>query len=248
MRSALAALAMVVGVSGTAALMSTTLKPEKVLASYVTSFTGRMKDQTHNAVLAAKRLDGMIVEPGQVLSFNASVGTWSRDQGYRKAPVSFSGTLVDTWGGGVCQTSTTLYNACLLAGMEVVERHHHQFAANYVPPGRDAAVAFPNIDLKMRNNFAFRLRVKARVSADRLVVEILGSGDVPNVSVSQNILQTKPVGKFFLGKGPVARVRNPGKAGYQVEVFRTVGNQRELVSSDSYPAMSRVVEYRPRGQ
>ena len=131
---------MVLTVGGTAALIANYSKPEKTLSSYVTTFAGRLTDQSHNAALAARKLDGVIVLPGEVLSFNESVGTWSRDQGYRKAPVSFSGTLVNTWGGGVCQTSTTLYNACLLVGMEVVERHHHQFAANYVPPGRDASV------------------------------------------------------------------------------------------------------------
>jgi len=231
-------------VSTATALLARASSPERVIGSFTTSFAGRLKDQVHNAALAAKKLDGTIVAPGGVLSFNEQVGTWSRDRGYRKAPVSFSGTLVDSWGGGVCQTSTTLYNAGLLAGLEVVERHHHQFAANYVPPGRDAAVAYPNIDVKLRNPYSFPIRVKARTASGLLTVQVLGTGTSPSVTVSQTVNQVKDPGRFVLGSGPIGRVRNPGKPGYQVEVYRIMGDRRELLSSDSYPAMSRVVEFR----
>ena len=217
---------------------------EHVIGSFTTSFSGRLKDQVHNAALAAKKLDGTVVAPGAVLSFNGQVGTWSRDQGYRKAPVSFSGTLVDSWGGGVCQTSTTLYNAGLFAGLEVIERHHHEFAASYVPPGRDAAVAYPSIDVKLRNPYAFPIRLRARVNARQLTIQVFGTGEVPPVTVSQQVSQVRDPGRFVLGSGPIGRVRNPGKPGYQVVVYRSVGARRELLSSDSYPAMSRVVEFR----
>lgn len=246
MNSVAAVAAVVAVVACSAGLIATESKPERQLAVYITSFDGRMTDQTHNAVLAAKRLNGLTIPPGGTLSFNDRVGTWSRDQGYRKAPVSFSGTLVSTWGGGVCQTSTTLYNACLLAGMEVIERHHHQFAANYVPPGRDAAVAFPNIDLKMRNNFDFPVRIKTATSGNKLIVQVMGTGTGPAVTVEERVVQTKPAGRFRLGSGAIGRLRNPGKDGYQVNVFRTIGNRRQLVNSDTYPAMSQVVEFRPR--
>ena len=238
----------VLGVSATTAWLARASTPERVIGSFTTSFAGRLKDQVHNAALAAKKLDGSVVAPGGVLSFNERVGTWSRDQGYRKAPVSFSGTLVDSWGGGVCQTSTTLYNAGLLAGLEVIERHHHQFAANYVPPGRDAAVAYPSIDVKLRNPYSFPLRIRARAESGLLTVQVLGSGAVRSVTIGQKVNQVKDPGRFVLGSGPIGRVRNPGKPGYQVEVYRTIGDRRELISSDSYPAMSRVVEFRRRVQ
>src|SRR5207302_1442552 len=81
----------------------------------------RTKAQKRNAILALKKLDGAVIAPGETFSFNTRVGTWSRDQGYRRAPVSYNGTLIASWGGGVCQTSTTLYNAALLAGMKIID-------------------------------------------------------------------------------------------------------------------------------
>lgn len=219
-------------------------RAERTVAKYSTNFEDRLSGQVHNARLAARKLNGALVPPGGELSFNKLVGSWSRDQGYKKAPVSFSGTLVDTWGGGVCQTSTTLYNAGLLAGMEVVERHHHQFAANYVPPGRDAAVAFPNLDLRLRNPYQFPLRVFAKGDQKRLVVEIRCQSSVPVSRVYERVTQLRSASKFELGHGSIGRVRNPGKNGYQVQVYRVTGGRTEWLSSDSYPAMSRVVEYR----
>lgn len=224
--------------------VATASRVERTVARYSTTFEDRRSDQVHNARLAAKKLNGILVPAGGELSFNRAVGSWSRDQGYRKAPVSFSGTLVDTWGGGVCQTSTTLYNACLLAGMTVVERHHHQFAANYVPPGRDAAVAFPNLDLKMRNPYRFPLRIFASADDRRLTLEVRSQTTVPVARIYERVTQLRTAGRYELGKGSVGRVRNPGKAGYQVQVYRVVNGETEWLSADSYPAMSRVVEYR----
>lgn len=216
--------------------------PERTLGVFRTTFDGRLSDQRHNACLAAQKLDGLVVGPGQILSFNDRVGSWSRDQGYRKAPVSFSGTLINSWGGGVCQTSTTLYNAGLLAGLELVERHSHQFAANYVPPGRDAAVAFSNIDLKFRNPYSYPVKVLTYTDNGVLEVKIVGRGETPHVTIQQKLLDSREPSLVRLGRGSQIRVRNPGKAGYEVQTFRTVGSVRELLSQDSYPAMNRVVQ------
>ena len=105
-------------------------------------------------------------------------------------------------------------------------------------------MAYPSIDVKLRNPYSFPIRIKARTIAGQLSVQILGQGPVPAVTVSQRVSQVKEPGRFVLGSGPIGRVRNPGKPGYQVDVYRSVGGQRELLSSDSYPAMSRVVEFR----
>ncbi len=235
-------------VSAALGLLYGSSNPTATLGSFSTSFDGRLLDQTHNAVLAAMKLDGAVIEPGAVLSFNDRVGSWSRDQGYRRAPVSFSGTLINEWGGGVCQTSTTLYNAGLLAGLEPVERHHHQFAANYVPPGRDAAVAYPNIDLRLKNPYPFPIRVKVRANNARMEIRFVGPGSPPSVQIQSNVIQVRQPGRLQLGHGPLARVRNPGKAGYQVQVTRLINGKTEWISQDSYPSMTRVVERLPASQ
>ncbi|MCX7967413.1 MAG: VanW family protein, partial [Armatimonadetes bacterium] len=89
-------------------------------------------------------------------------------------PVSLGGVLVPSWGGGVCQVSTTLYVAALLAGMEILERHNHAIAPSYVSTGMDAAVAYGVADLKFRNPFNFPVRVKCEVKASQIVCQIVG--------------------------------------------------------------------------
>jgi vancomycin resistance protein YoaR len=126
------------------------------LVEFATSLEGRTPGQRHNATLAAKRIHGATLAPDTEWSFNQTIGQWVRSEGYVRAPVSYGGVLVPAWGGGVCQTSTTLYNAALLAGLEVLERHPHTIAPSYIAPGRDAAVAQGIADLKLRNPYRSR--------------------------------------------------------------------------------------------
>src|SRR2546423_11256825 len=110
LRAASGALGAVIAVGAVGALVFLIGKPEEVVISrYATSLDGRTRSQRHNADLALSRLNGVVIQPGQIFSFNSVVGTFSRDQGYRKAPVSYNGQLVSSWGGGVCHTSQTVY-------------------------------------------------------------------------------------------------------------------------------------------
>ncbi|MCU0316450.1 MAG: VanW family protein [Fimbriimonadaceae bacterium] len=227
--------------AGVAAVVSTGVNPpQNTLASYHTTLVGRDGNQRHNALLAAKHFDGVVILPGRVLSFNETAGSWSRDKGYRRAPVSYDGRLIDAWGGGVCQTSTTLYNAALVAGLEIVERHAHHYAPTYIAPGRDSAVAFPNIDLKLRNPYPFPVTVRTSVT-DTITVKIVGRGPIPEVIVEDRIEQTTKPKEFVFGSGSNPRLVNPGKSGFRVSVFRRIGDVKELVSEDTYPVMHRVV-------
>jgi vancomycin resistance protein YoaR len=191
-------------------------------------------------------LNGAIIRPGEIFSFNKKVGSWSRDVGYRKAPVSYNGQLIPSWGGGVCQTSTTLYNAALMAGLDVVERHPHRFATGYCPPGRDAAVAFSGIDLRLRNPYSFSVKIEAVVKHDALQVSLFGSRDLdtrPRI-LTEIRDETHPVtfaANYGLANG---HVRNTGKTGYEVATYRLMGDRKELISVDDYPVVHRIVEYR----
>ncbi len=215
----------------------------RALGQAETALEARSPNQKHNARLACKAIDGQVVAPGEVLSFNKAVGSWSRDKGYRRAPVSFNGTLIDAWGGGVCQTSTTLYSAALFAGMEVVERHSHHFCPTYSSPGRDAAVAYPNIDLRMRNPYDFPLMVKAKVEGSRLKVSVIGSGRGDKVSIITKIIDHQSPQIFNHGSGDSPWVRAPGKPGFEVETYRVTSEGRSRISRDIYPVMHRVVQW-----
>lgn len=231
---------------GAVATVAALAPGENELSCYSTPLIGRTASQRHNAALAVRRLSGTMLAPGEVFSFNKTVGTCSRDQGYRRAPVSYNGQLIDSWGGGVCQVSTTLYNAALLAGLEIVERNRHRFAPGYVPPGRDAAVAFDTIDLRLRNPYKVPLRIEGRMQGDRLTVSVLGEmrlGERPQIR--QEVQQVREPQQFDLyGRGRSGRVRNTGKFGCTVATYRITGRRKELLSIDDYPAMNRIVEHR----
>ncbi|AIE84481.1 VanW family protein [Fimbriimonas ginsengisoli] len=219
---------------------------EATLGAYSTSLAERSTSQRHNAQLSLSRLVGAEIPTGATFSFNQRVGTFSRDQGYRKAPVSYNGQLIDDWGGGVCQTSTTLYNAALLAGMRIVERNRHRFQPSYVPPGRDAAVAFSNIDLRFTNPYSYPVRIEGTIAGSRLEIRFVAPqapairpevvSDVHDVQSPETFVLGAPSGR--------RRVRNTGKSGFEVSVYRITGPRRELISHDNYPAMNRVVEVR----
>lgn len=226
------------------------LPQETCIGGFATSLGGRSRGQIHNAELASEKLDGAVIGAHDTFSFNARVGSFSRDQGYRKAPVSYNGQLITDWGGGVCQVSTTLYNAALLSGMTIIERNRHRFCPSYVAPGRDAAVAFSNIDLRFANPHPFPVRILARVVDGLVRVEIVGAHALPNPPrIVSELQRVEAPLTFRLGTVSAgARVRNSGKPGYEVAIYRLAGSHHELISQETYPAMNRVVQYGDGGQ
>ncbi|HEU4753601.1 MAG TPA: VanW family protein [Armatimonadota bacterium] len=240
------ALAVALGLMGWAGARR---EPEVVLARYVTSLKGRTPNQRHNVALATRTINGTVVPPGGTFSFNRRVGSWSSDSGYKRAPVSYDGELVPSWGGGVCQASTTLYNAALLAGLQVRERHRHRWFAHYVPPGRDAAVAYRNIDLRFTNPYAWPVRIEGEVRGELVEYRVIGREQPPDRydirqqvrSVTEPLVVRQPWREGL----PLRRVRNPGKRGCRVLTYRVRmrnGQEvaRELLSDDAYPAMNRL--------
>jgi vancomycin resistance protein VanW len=228
-------------------------EPEVVLARYVTRLDGRTRNQAHNVRLAARSVHGRWLQPGETFSFNQAVGSWSSESAYRRAPVSYDGELVPSWGGGICQASTTLYNAALLAGLHVAERHRHRWAPGYVAPGRDAAVAYSGIDLRLRNDHPWPVRLEAETRGALVEFRVVGRGR-PDASwaIRQQVLAVAEPANVHRTWEPVAargsrrRVRNPGKPGYRVLTYRLRLEQgretaRELLSDDHYPAMNRLL-------
>ncbi len=253
-RVAGAILALVLALGAVLVVRLSAMGPQEVeLAGYATTLVGRTPGQRHNARLAARALEGTVIAPGATWSFNRTVRSWTVDRGYVKAPVSYDGELVRAFGGGVCQTSTTFYNAALLAGLLVVERHSHVFAPSYVAPGRDAAVAQYDIDLRVRNPYPWPLRIDARVAGDRLEVRLYGRERPPMLAeVNTDVLSTTVPARLTQvidrpeGVPGRSYLRTPGATGYRVMTYRTFSEggrvvRRELLSDDSYPAMNRMV-------
>ncbi len=216
----------------------------RVIAAFATSLEARNHSQRHNAILASDQLQSVIIAPGEEFSFNKKVGSFSRDAGYRRAPVSYNGQLIDDWGGGVCQVSTTVYNAALLSGMKITERHRHRFSPSYVPPGRDAAVAYTNIDLRFVNPHKFPVRLVTNVKNGMIQASFYADRDMPvKPIVYSEIDHFEAPAKYTFGSSGASRVRNSGKAGFGVTVYRVSGDRKERISRDNYPSMGKVIQF-----
>ncbi len=227
---------------------------ELQIATYASNLEARTPAQRLNARLAAQAVDNYILPPGGIFSFNHVVGSWSADRGYVRAPVSYDGKLILAFGGGVCQTSSTLYNAALLSGLKILERHHHDFVAHYVPPGRDAAVAQYNIDLRFQNPYPWALRIRCYAAGYRLVASILApKRPAQQVEVVTQVLErTEPerlTRTLYRNQfaGTRAYVRNPGSEGYRTLTWRIFSQdgkdvRRQLLGDDTYGAMNRIVQ------
>lgn len=146
----------------------------EVVASYRTYFNPNNTGRVKNILLAAKAIDEKIILPGETFSFNKSVGPRIPESGYEEAPIIVNGELVPGIGGGVCQVSTTLYNAAVLADLTVLERNRHSLPSAYVGLGRDATVFYDYLDLKLHNETPNPVLVDTIVGQNYLDVLILG--------------------------------------------------------------------------
>lgn len=222
-----------------------------VLARYDTSFMGSDDNRMHNIALAAGRINGTVVPPSGVFSFNGVVGPATLETGFRPAMEIIDRKLVPGVGGGVCQVATTLYNAVLLGGLKVTERRHHSLLLGYVPPGRDATVYYGKIDLRFVNSTGGHLVILAGVVGRRIHVTLIGSRAPKNsYEIVEHVVKEIPPEvethcQPGMEPGEVRVVRE-GKPGCRVEVWRLVEDgEQERISVDTYPPLSRVEERGP---
>ncbi|WP_099157861.1 VanW family protein [Virgibacillus ndiopensis] len=148
------------------------------IGNYVTYFKQSNKERSHNIDLAAEAINNYVVFPGEIFSFNKIVGKRTKEKGYKRAPVIVKGELAEDIGGGICQVSSTLYNAVDLAGLEVVERYSHSRSVPYVPPGRDATVSWYGPDFSFKNKYNQPVLIRAQSSNGKMHVKIYSSEDI----------------------------------------------------------------------
>lgn len=144
-----------------------------LLARFTTYFNAAAANRSHNIAVAAQKI-GCALAAGEVFSFNAAAGRRTAENGYLPAPVISGGEFTEGVGGGVCQVSTTVYNAALLAGMQIVEYHPHSLAVGYVAPSFDAMVSGSGCDLRFRNVTGARAYLVCRVHGNALTVSVYG--------------------------------------------------------------------------
>ena len=145
-----------------------------VIAETTTNIAGT-SNRLNNITLAAGFIDGLQMNSGDVFSFNETVGPRTADRGFREAGAYINGMTVQEIGGGICQTSSTLYSCVLHADFEVVERQPHMFTVSYLPLGSDATINWGTIDFKFRNSSDYPIRIEATINVRELTVRIIGT-------------------------------------------------------------------------
>ncbi|MDP4158838.1 MAG: VanW family protein [Bacillota bacterium] len=150
-----------------------TLKMTDLLGTYTTHFDPNQIGRTQNIKLASKALDGTLIKPQEVFSFNQTVGPRTAESGYQMAIIIEGDKFVPGLGGGVCQVSSTLFNAVQQASLEIVERSHHSLAITYVPQGQDATVAYPSLDFKFKNTSGSYILIRTSIQGGTLTIKIL---------------------------------------------------------------------------
>ncbi|MDO9573912.1 MAG: VanW family protein [Candidatus Contubernalis sp.] len=212
------------------------------MASFTTAFDASYKERVHNIELASSILNKLIIAPGDVFSFNQIVGDTTPDKGYKEALIIQGGEFTTGYGGGVCQVSSTLYNAALLSNMQILERHNHRFMAAYVSAGRDAAVSYGTYDLKFRNNRDHHILISARVENGEITIAIVGDGLEEEVEIETNYLNyIEPSLRIEVTSqlAPGEEENLKGKPGGTIKVWRilhrTDGEKKEeILSVDTY--------------
>lgn len=146
--------------------------PENMLAQFTTTYNSA-EDRAVNVELSASRINGMVIEPGDTFSYSSSVGTRTIANGYVEAPSFAGGRVVSSVGGGICQTSSTLYAAMLLAGIPATQHYLHSLPVDYVPRGLDAAIVEGCKDLRFQNNFEYPIVINASAKDGTLTISIV---------------------------------------------------------------------------
>ena len=145
-----------------------------LLSSYSTKYATSNRDRTTNLQLAANKINGTVLMPGETFSYNKVVGERTIAAGYKEAPIYVSGEVIDGLGGGICQITSTLYNAVVYANLEVTQRSNHQFVPSYVTASRDATVVYGSIDFQFKNNRNYPIKINCSVSGGIAQFQIFG--------------------------------------------------------------------------
>ncbi|MHA6532741.1 VanW family protein [Paenibacillus sp. BAC0078] len=224
---------------------------ERKISEFSTSLGASGPGRTFNIESAAQAVDGTILPPGAVFDYGKAIQKAQADTGFREAPVIVNGKLQPGTGGGICQVSSTLYNAALHSGLEIVERRNHSLPVNYLPKGQDATFSEGNINFRFRNNTGKYLIIKAAVQGRYLTVKLFGTfpKNVTFLIQSRTVEVLQPADKYVsdpsLPRGGT-RVLQNGKTGYVVETYITrlvdgKATEKKLLSRDTYYAQKRVI-------
>jgi Uncharacterized vancomycin resistance protein len=226
------------------------------LSSFTTNYDMSLVNRSHNLAVAVTAIDKSFIPAHTAFSFNQTVGQCTAEKGYLDAMVIVGGKFEPGLAGGICQVSSTMYNAALLSGMDILERRNHTLAVAYVPLGLDATVSSGTQDFKFMNNTNDPIYIRAIVGGGRLTISIYGNLQYKKrIELSSTVDQAFPfttvVEQDPALKSGEERVDHNGQSGYVARAFRTFYNddgtvaKTELLSRDTYDVLNKLVYQGP---
>ena len=227
----------------------------KLLARFTTEYATSGENRRENIRVATAYIDGTIVEPNEVFSFNKTVGARTPERGFREANVIVAGEYVKGYGGGVCQVSTTLYNAWVLAGGGVEYATSHSLPPHYIDMSRDAMVASTN-DMLLQNNGTTPLYVRAYCGIDDVTFEIYGLETTLRYDILSEVIGTIDIETKIVGDVDAVEyidtVIDEGREGYNTRAYLITYSRdgveidRHILRYDTYMSQPKIVERRAR--
>lgn len=218
----------------------------QVISNFETTLQGKEKNTLYNIKKASDQINGIILRPGENFLFNQLIGPAEREDGYKESTIISNGQFTSGYGGGICQVSTTLYNAALLANLQIIERYNHSIygdATNYVPLGRDAAIFYGYKDLKFKNSLEQAIVIFCEIKESSLIVTIYGEKlldkNITIITRDKEIhdfdtIEIKRENMEYAGD----RVLQEGIPGYSIKTYRVItdsgGENMEFISKDQY--------------
>lgn len=223
-----------------------------LLATYTTTYSTKNVNRSTNIKLACDKIDGTVLMPGEVFSYNTIVGKRTADAGFKSAAVYVGGEVTTGIGGGICQVSSTLYNSVLLSNLEVVERVNHGFNPGYVPAGRDATVSWGGPDFKFKNNRTYPIKIICTTTGGKIITEIHGlkeenEYDVEISSYITKYIQYKTINQedntLPVGTTNVIQEGSNGCNAVCYKILKQNGEiiSKTLISSDTYSPHNKIV-------
>lgn len=168
-----------------------------LMAGYKTVLTDPLPGEEANVSIAAKKLAGHVVMPGDTFSQNTCIGPYIESEGYQSGPTYFGSIVISTTGGGVCKIASTLYNVAVLCDLPVTERHCHNMPVPYVPYGQDATVLYGLLDFKFRNDTSFPILIWAESIENNLYIAFYGAELPPRVEWRHQVLNIIKAGNDY---------------------------------------------------
>ena len=225
--------------------------PDK-LGTFTTRYDERDTDRTTNLKLACQKLNNQVVLAGATFSYNSTLGERTIAAGYKNAKIYSNGQVVDGLGGGICQISSTLYNAVVDANLGIIERRNHQFVTSYVSAGKDATVVYGMTDFKFKNTRKYPIKIVATAQNGIATISIYGNKEEVEYDVTLEVKQlstisvtTQYVEDSSLPVG-TEKVKQVGANGVKTETYlvKSLNGKvvsREVISRDTYNAMPRII-------